>query len=169
MKLSQTVEGPALRRFMRRWPGGIAVVTTVADRYGRQAVGCTVSAFISVSLRPPLVLVSLAEHSSTLAAVAERQIFCVNVLAESQRELAEQFATASVDRFAGVAYGWEQGVPVLEGTVAAAVCRVDRIVAAADHALVLGVPQWCRQDENADPVVYFEGAYYTLPPHPAQT
>jgi flavin reductase (DIM6/NTAB) family NADH-FMN oxidoreductase RutF len=161
------VTGPDLRRFMRRWPGGIAVVTSSAGRSGREPTGCTVSAFISVSLCPPLVLASLADSSRTLAAIAERRIFCVNVLAESQRGLAEQFAGVPADRFTGVSYRWEHDVPVLEGTVATAVCCVDKIVAAADHALVLGAPQWCRQDEGADPVVFFGGAYYALPPRGA--
>ena len=156
------VAGSALRRFMRRWPGGIAIVTTAAGAGGTKPTGCTVSAFISVSLCPPLVLISLAGRSRTLSAVAERQAFCVNVLAESQRELAVRFAEPSPDRFADVAFRWEHGVPVLDGTVAAAICDVRRTVAAGDHALVLGAPRWCRQDEEADPMVFFGGAYYTL-------
>lgn len=161
--MTTSVTGPDLRRFMRRWPGGVAVVTTAHE--GRPA-GCAVNSFISVSLRPPLVLVSLAERSRTLAAIGECRAFCVNVLARRQHRLAEHFATTPGDRFAGVPYRWEGGVPVLDGTVAAAVCTVERIISAADHALVLGAPRWCAQDESAEPVVFFQGAYYVLPDHP---
>ncbi|MFD9697625.1 flavin reductase family protein [Lentzea sp. NPDC059081] len=153
--------GPALRRFMRRWPGGVAVVTSAA---GTEPVGCTVSAFLSVSLRPPLVLVSLAEGSRTLAAVERQGRFGVNVLAAAQSDLATRFAAPTCDRFSDVPYHWEHGVPVLEDTVAGAVCLVDRIVAAADHALVLGAVHHCRQDDTTRPVVFFAGSYYGLSP-----
>ncbi|HEX6467731.1 MAG TPA: flavin reductase family protein [Streptosporangiaceae bacterium] len=161
--------GPALRRLMRRWPAGVAVVTTAHGEDGRETdpAGCTVSAFLSVSLRPPLVLVSLSEHSRTLRAVVERGVFCVNILAEEQRDLAGTFAGPAGDRFRGVDYHWRSGVPVLGGTVAATVCSVERVIPAADHSLVLGSPLWCRQDESADPVVLLDGAYYTLPARPA--
>jgi flavin reductase (DIM6/NTAB) family NADH-FMN oxidoreductase RutF len=160
-----TVSGPTLRRFMRRWPGGIAVVTSAADTRASTPVGCTVSAILSVSLAPPLVLVSLSDHSRTLAAVTGRRRFCVNVLAESQRELAERFASQAVDRFADVPHRWEQGVPVLADTAATAVCEVERIMPVADHVLVLGTPIWCRQDDDADPVVFLDGTYHAMPIH----
>jgi 3-hydroxy-9,10-secoandrosta-1,3,5(10)-triene-9,17-dione monooxygenase reductase component len=71
------VDGPALRAFMRNWPGGVAIVTA---RRGRQPIGCTVTAFISVSLNPPLVLVSLAEQSRTRSAITAQGAFGVNVI-----------------------------------------------------------------------------------------
>jgi flavin reductase (DIM6/NTAB) family NADH-FMN oxidoreductase RutF len=154
-----TATGPALREFMRRWPGGIAVVTGAAAE--ADPVGCTVNAFISVSLRPPTLLVSLAKGSRTLAAIARHGRFCVNVLAAGQRGLVARFSGPG-DRFAGVAFHWEHEVPVLDGVAAAAVCAVTRIVPAADHAMVLGTPRWSRQNEASYPIVYFAGAYYTL-------
>lgn len=149
----------ALRHFMRSWPVGVAIVTGALD--GRPA-GCTVNSFISVSLRPPLVLVSLAHSSRTLATIAATRAFGVNVLTRHQRELAERFATGTGDRFASVHYRWEHGIPVLEGTSAAAVCGVDRIIDVADHALLLGRPQWCFAVNGGDPLVFTGQAYWTL-------
>lgn len=162
--IATTATGPALRRFMRRWPGGVAVVTSAVGAEMAEPVGCTVSAFISVSLCPPLVLVSLAEGSRTLAAIEQQGRFGVNVLAAAQDALATRFAAPTGDRFADVPYHWEHGVPVLEDTAAGAVCVVDRIVAAADHALVLGALRHCRQDDTTRPVVFFAGSYYALSP-----
>jgi flavin reductase (DIM6/NTAB) family NADH-FMN oxidoreductase RutF len=158
---------PDLRRLMRRWPAGVAVVTSAhwqSDQAQAERVphGCTVNTFISVSLRPPLLLVSLSEHSRTLAATVECRAFCVNVLASQQFRLADHFAGAPADRFAGVRYRWEGGVPVLDQTAAAVVCGVEQIVASGDHALVLGSPWWCRQDDDADPVVSYDGSYRLL-------
>jgi 3-hydroxy-9,10-secoandrosta-1,3,5(10)-triene-9,17-dione monooxygenase reductase component len=163
-----TVASPDLRRLMRRWPAGVAVVTSTQWQGRDQAEaarvpsGCTVNTFISVSLRPPLILVSLSGHSRTLAAIVDYRAFGVNVLAEQQFRLADHFASAAGDRFAGVPYQWEAGVPVLDGTAAAVGCTVEQIMAGGDHALVLGSPWWCRQDDDAHPIVSYDGSYRLL-------
>jgi flavin reductase (DIM6/NTAB) family NADH-FMN oxidoreductase RutF len=157
----QQVTSQALRRFMRGWPTGLAIVTTSAS--GLPA-GCTVNAFISVSLHPPLLLVSLAESSRTLAAITEADLFAVNVLAGRQLELARSFSSGSADRFGGVPHRWKHGVPVLTDACAAVVCAVDRVIPATDHLLVFGRPLWCACDDSADPLIMAGGAYYVLSP-----
>jgi flavin reductase (DIM6/NTAB) family NADH-FMN oxidoreductase RutF len=147
------------RDFMRRWPGGVAVVTA---RSGRHPAGCTVNALLSVSLNPPLTLVSLSQQSRTLAAITARHSFGINVLGSQQQRLAERFATAPGDRFAGVPYRLEGGVPVLDGAIAVAVCRLERVIPAADHVLLLGSPQWCDYDGRASPLIFFGSAYQPL-------
>lgn len=162
-----------LRQFMRRWPAGLAVVTTAGrpglawsavptGDAGLVPYGCTVNAFIVVSLRPPLVLVSLSEDSHTLAAIAALRIFCVNVLAERQAWLARRFADPAADRFADVRYRWRAEVPVLDGNAATALCNVVRIMPCADHALVFGSPRWCGRDEAEAPLVFSEGRCHLL-------
>lgn len=152
--------GDALRRFMRGWPTGLAVVTASAD--GRPA-GCTVSAFFSVSLHPPLVLIALSERSRTLSAISGLGLFGVNVLAGHQRDLAIGFSAGLSDRFGNVPYRWERSVPVLSDAVAAVVCEVDRVLTAADHVLVFGRPLWCADGDAASLLVLAGGAYYVVP------
>jgi 3-hydroxy-9,10-secoandrosta-1,3,5(10)-triene-9,17-dione monooxygenase reductase component len=156
---ANALSATALRHFMRSWPGGVAVVTTA---YGGTPAGCTVNAFISVSLRPPLVLVSLGDQSRTLATLVARGAFAVSVLTGRQRHLAERFASAVDDRFAGVDIVWRQGVPALAGAAAIAVCEVHQVIAAADHALVLGRPKLCERDADGDPLIFAGGVYHTL-------
>jgi 3-hydroxy-9,10-secoandrosta-1,3,5(10)-triene-9,17-dione monooxygenase reductase component len=115
------------------------------------------------SLDPPLVLVSLSDRSRTVAAIAAREAFGVNVLTDRQRHLAARFAAAG-DRFAGVAYRMLDGVPVLAETVASMVCTVDQIVMVADHVLVLGRPRWCGSADRSDPAIFFGGGYQALSP-----
>ncbi|MEV0390751.1 flavin reductase family protein [Nonomuraea sp. NPDC050643] len=153
------VDGATLRGFMRRWATGVAVVT--GSRDGRPA-GCTVNAFTSVSLNPPLLLVSLATTSHTLASIIENGVFGVNLLAWPQRHLVAQFAAPAEDRFAGVDFRLVAGAPVIEGAMAAAVCAVTQTIAAADHVLVLGAPQWCDAGEGEDPALFFGGAFVRL-------
>jgi flavin reductase (DIM6/NTAB) family NADH-FMN oxidoreductase RutF len=154
------VSGPAFRRFMRSWATGVAVVTTVAGL----PVGCTVNALTSVSLRPPLLLISLGEHSNTLVAIKASGRFAANLLGAGQRHLAERFAAPVEDRFAGVPYRLAHGVPIIDGTIAATVCAVDRTVPAADHVLVLGRPLWCGGDDRPNPAIFFGGGYRTAAP-----
>ena len=131
------------RDTMAQLATGVTIITT---RSAPGAfVGFTANSFNSVSLEPPLVAWSLARRSRSAGVFEQAARYCVNVLAESQRGLVARFAAASGDRFAGVTYHWEHEVPVLDGAAAAAVCAVDRIVTAADHALVLGSPRWSRQ------------------------
>lgn len=154
------VGGQELRQLMRRWATGAAVVTGGSPA---EPVGCTVNALTSVSLDPPLLLISLASSSNTLAGVLRHGSFAVNVLAWRQRWLASRFAAVG-DRFAGVDYRLVHDVPVLTGTVAAAVCGVVRTVTVADHVLVLGSPHWSRRAEDAAPVVLLDGEYGTAGP-----
>lgn len=150
-----------MRRFMRGWPTGLAVVTTSTD--GRPA-GCTVNAFVSVSLHPPLLLIALSDRSRTLSAITGLGLFGINVLAGHQHGLAASFSIAAKDRFSDVPYRWQSGVPVLSEAVTAVVCDVDRVLTAADHVLVFGRPLWCACDGAASPLVLAGGAYYVLSP-----
>ncbi|GAA2092604.1 flavin reductase family protein [Streptomyces albiaxialis] len=158
--------GPDVRAFMRAWATGVAVVT---GTLGGEPAGCTVNAFLSVSLRPPLLLVSLADGSRTLAAVAGHGAFGINVLGWDQRQLAGRFAGGAArhaDRFAGTPWRMRAGAPVLEGAVAACVCVRERLIGAADHTLVLGRPVWTDAGVAAEPgapVVYHGNRYQPLP------
>lgn len=149
------VTGATFRAFMRNWATGVAVVTGML---ARQPTGCTVNSFTSVSLSPPLLLVSLSERSRTLTAITEGRTFGINVLSWEQRHLGEQFA-ANNDRFAGVPHRLERGVPLLEEAMARVVCSLERLIVAADHVLVLGRPQWCESAADADPLIFFDGRY----------
>lgn len=151
--------GEDLRAFMRTWPTGIAVVTSTA---GTNPVGCTVNSFTSVSLHPPLLMISLAQRSSTLAAIRQRESFAVNVLGYAHRRLATRFATPGDDRFAGVPWSERLGVPLLDAATAAAVCEVRQIVEVADHVLVIGSPCWCAHRGEGDPLVFFDSAHHRL-------
>lgn len=159
--VGEAVSGVALRDFMRGWATGVAVVTS---RLVDAPVGCTVNAFTSVSLRPPLVMVSLAETSRTLTAITASHAFGVNVLAADQGGLATHFATAPGDRFTGVPHEVVGGVPVLAGSLAVLVCTVAETVTLADHVLVFGRPSRLTPPGTGDPAVFFGGRYRSLSP-----
>jgi flavin reductase (DIM6/NTAB) family NADH-FMN oxidoreductase RutF len=155
-----TPRADRFRELMAGWPTGVAVVTG-AD--GARPLGCTVTALASVSADPPLLLVSLAARSRTLAAAERAGLFGVCVLSAAQRHLARAFASGDpTARFAGVPYRWALGVPLLHGAAAGAVCAVRDTIAVADHVLVLGSPRWHAGDSGADPVIWYRRAPHAL-------
>lgn len=113
----------------------VSVVTTFD--HGRPH-GTTVSAFTSLSLEPPMILVSLDRGSDLLRHLVEGVRFGVNVLGSGQAALAGAFARKGADKFAGIGWEPDTGAPRLAGSPGWLACRVDRLVDAADHVIVLG-------------------------------
>ena len=115
----------------------VSVVTAIADGLPH---GTTVSAFASLSMEPPMVLVSLACASELLAMIRESGTFGLNVLSSSQSALALKFATkGGVGKFAGVRWDVEVGVPRLPGAGGFLACDVAQFVEGGDHVVVLGL------------------------------
>jgi flavin reductase (DIM6/NTAB) family NADH-FMN oxidoreductase RutF len=139
------------REFMRHWPTGVAVVTTAGPN---GPVGCTVNALISLSVKPPLLVVSLGEDSRTLAAIRRTDLFGASILAAAQEELSERFANcAREERFTGLELRVEHGVPLLAGAAAQTVCAVRQLEQIADHVLVVGAPVWQSVDADRAPLL----------------
>lgn len=149
--------GDAFRHAMARLPTGVAVVTT----QGLDGpVGCTVNAVMSLSVRPPALLVSLASESRTLHQILDSGSFAINVLPWKARHLSRQFGTGlAAQRFAGVPWQPKYGVPVLTAASVAVVCDVGSSVRLFDHTLVAGVVTWTRTDEEPPTVLYASGQY----------
>jgi flavin reductase (DIM6/NTAB) family NADH-FMN oxidoreductase RutF len=125
----------AFRLCLGSFPTGVCVVTS--DRDGRPA-GMTLNSFISVSLEPLLVLVSLGHGSRTLDAVRASARFAVSMLHRGQREVAVDFASATgVFPEAHVART-EAGFLLVRHALAYLVCELDSMVRAGDHDLVVG-------------------------------
>lgn len=110
------------------------VTTTLGDPHGT-----TVSAFASLSLDPPMVLVSLQHDSDLLELITQSGRFGLNVLAFDQAGIAATFAKRGLDRFAGVDWAMDQGLPRIAGIAAWTACRVADLVRAGDHTIVTGV------------------------------
>ena len=127
------------RDFMSAYFTGVTIITSV-DADGRPH-GLTCNSLTSVTLSPPLLLVSLAVRSGTLAALRSRSAFVVNLLHDSGQRAAELFASPRADRFDLVA--WRRsprlGLPWLtDDAYAGAECQVVSTMVVGDHALVFG-------------------------------
>src|SRR3954470_16806608 len=125
------------RTVMGRFPTGVTVVTAMGPE---GPVGMTANAVTSLSLDPLLLLVCFDRAARTLPVVAAAGRFGVNVLALGQEELARRFASKAPEeeKFAGVAFTTDSGVPVLEGAHAWLGCDLERLVEGGDHAIGIG-------------------------------
>lgn len=145
------------RRALGHFCTGVTVVTSVDDD---GPVGFACQAFAALSLEPPLVLFCPGNRSESWRRIAVAGHFCVNVLAEEQRELSRIFGTPGADKFAGV--GWSPspaGAPVLDGVLTWAGCRIEAVHPAGDHDIVVG--RVCELGEcgGGRPLLFYRGRY----------
>jgi flavin reductase (DIM6/NTAB) family NADH-FMN oxidoreductase RutF len=148
------------RSALGRFASGVTVVTTRSRDH--QPQGLTVSAFSSLSLDPPLVLVCIDRRNGSHGAFIERGAFAVNLLADDQEELSRRFASKIPDKFAGVAcYNGLDDVPVLEESLVSLECRLVQAHDGGDHTIFIGQIE-AAKTRDADPLVYFQGAYARL-------
>ena len=164
----------AYRRLARAWAASVTVVTVrrddarvAEDRPPRD--GFTATAFLTVSIDPPIVLVSASNATSAFAMLQDSAHFAVNLLAVSQREVADAFARPYADRSAvWGALAWSpdaDGVPILTDALGAFSARVRQVVAAGDHTLVLGDVTALHIGADTTPLVYHNRSYGRVAPH----
>jgi flavin reductase (DIM6/NTAB) family NADH-FMN oxidoreductase RutF len=132
---SDPVLQQAFRAAMGRVAAPVAVVTT---HVAGKPAGTTVSAFVSLSMEPPMLLVSLMRGSYLLSLLSVGSLVGVNVLGAHQADLATQFTGPHDERFSGVTWRLADGAPALAEAHAWVSLRVARLVPAGDHVLVLG-------------------------------
>ena len=148
------------RAALGRFPSGVTVVTT-KDATGRFH-GITVSAFSSVSLEPPMILVCIEKTTGTHYAFQESEFFVVNILAEGQEELSNHFASQIPDKFDSVDYHLGIGeIPVLENAFVTLECRLAYAHEGGDHTIFVGLIEKSSV-ENGKPLVYWHSNYRKL-------
>jgi flavin reductase (DIM6/NTAB) family NADH-FMN oxidoreductase RutF len=161
------VDQDEFREVMGQFATGVTVVTLP----GEPPHGITVNAFASLSLEPPLVLVSL-DHSTDaheLLADGAADSYCVNILTEDQRPLAEHFAgmtDGEADPFTDEPTTTAAtGAPVFTDALAYADCSLHETAEFGDHTLYVGhTEQVATQHSGADPLTFFQGDWGTITP-----
>ncbi|WP_328905062.1 flavin reductase family protein [Streptomyces sp. NBC_00234] len=161
------------RAALARLAAGVVLITAQEpplDEHGRgEDVGMTATAFMSVSLDPPLVMVSLRNDSRMDDLLAEQPLWSVSVLTESQRHIASRFAMKGriSDRLLFEDIPCIRGevtrAPMIGGALATLECRTEQRVVAGDHTLVIGrVLTADLPSADGEPLAYFKGRYRRL-------
>ncbi len=148
------------RRALGHFASGVTAVTTL-DGDGRPT-GLTASAFTSVSLDPPLVLVCVDHKSQSYPSLLERRRFAVNVLGLDQEAVSKRFASTRLDKFEGVPHRMsELGVPLIDGALAQLECVTVSTHVEGDHTIFVGLVERAHVG-GGEPLIYYRGRYDRL-------
>ena len=161
LELGEGLEGdPALafRRTLGMFATGVTVLTT---RVGEQVHGMTANAFMSVSLQPPLVLISIDRRAKMGALLHEGTRFGVSVLEAKQTGLSDRFAGRVADELPEATFEVIHETPLVEGALAHLVARVVRSYWGGDHSLFLGQVEFARYGDGR-PLLFHGGRYERL-------
>ncbi|MGD6744162.1 flavin reductase family protein [Streptomyces sp. BH106] len=171
---AEGVSNDEFRAALSRLAAGVVLLTAyepplTPDGPPGEDSGMTATAFMSVSLDPPLVMVSLRNSSRMDDLLDEQPLWAVSVLSESQSHIAGRFAMKGrlSDRllFQDIPYvrGEHTGAPLVGGALATLECRTENTVVAGDHTLVIGrVLGAALPSAEGGPLMYFRGRYRSL-------
>jgi flavin reductase (DIM6/NTAB) family NADH-FMN oxidoreductase RutF len=148
------------RQALGHFATGVTVVTT-SDGDGRPT-GLTASAFTSVSLDPPLVLVCVDHKSQSYPALRERGRFAVNILRRDQQAVSRRFASTRLDKFDEVPFHVSAiGLPLIDAALAQLECVTVSMHVEGDHTIFVGRVERAHVGAG-EPLVYYRGLYDRL-------
>ena len=157
-----TVSIDDFKKALQLWASGVTVVTTHSEQFGLQ--GMTATAFSSVSVDPPQILVCINDAADTGSGIQESGYFAVNILKSDQQEISNQFAggASQEQRFDNTSCTpGITGAPILTNSLMSLDCKVVEKVRAGTHWIIIAEVQdsICRSGE---PLLYYCGAYRKL-------
>jgi flavin reductase (DIM6/NTAB) family NADH-FMN oxidoreductase RutF len=156
-----TPDPAVLQKSFRAAMGNVAAAVSVVTTFHDGAPhGATVSAFSSLSMDPPMLLVSLDNRSRLLAKLEVGSRIGVNVLTADQEHVAMRFAGKGDDKFLDVPWQLEDGAPALTERHAWVALTIARLVVAGDHTLVLGDVE-AADAATSRPLTYWQRTFGT--------
>ena len=158
---SHRIDPHLFRRVMGRFATGVTVVSFLRDGV---PAGMTVNAFLSVSLEPPLVLISARKASSFVDHVKVGTRCGISILSEHQCKLGPHFANRR-EREVTTGFRDHAGIPLLEGSLAEIIARVVDIHPAGDHLLYVAEIEHLAHGPEARPLIFFSGRYKQIHAH----
>ncbi len=142
------------RNAMGRFATGVTVITTETKD---DIHGMTANAFMSVSLSPKLITVSIDNRANMLEKIKEAKKFAVNILSDRQKDISMHFAgQAKIDR--EIEFGYLEGIPILEDAIVSVACELDNSFVVGDHTLFIGKVIDIKMTEG-NPLTFYGGRY----------
>lgn len=164
--IAEGVDVDAFKAAMRQLPGGVTVITAGLDG---DISGMTVSSFVSLSVDPPTVLVSVSRSSSSWPLIQKRGVFGANILAADQTLLADRFSGKGGLR-GPERFGHDDrivltsGVPLLRDALAAIDCEVEHVIHRHSHVIIIGRVLELRMSARKGALAYWNGQYVPINP-----
>jgi 3-hydroxy-9,10-secoandrosta-1,3,5(10)-triene-9,17-dione monooxygenase reductase component len=154
------IDQGVFRSVMAAYPTGVTIVTAGAQDL---LCGMAANSFTSVSLDPPLVLVCSQHQTRTLDAAKKSGRFAIHMLGSDQVHHVRSFVGRDAARFGAVGYELdEHGTPILDEWIALLVCRLERIVDAGDHEIMIGEVERCERRVHP-PLLFHDSKFHELP------
>lgn len=154
-----------LKKAMQMAPATITVVTAGNDA---DTNGLTATSVCSVSMDPPTILVCVNRDSNTHALIAESKKFCINILSQDQRHIAESFATNGTgqEKFqrADATLHQIEGHPAIQHAIANIACTLADSIQVGTHTIFIGHVQKIHLAQNADPLLYGNQTFGSFTP-----
>ena len=150
------------RRTLGMFATGVTVITTEMNG---QAHGMTVNAFMSVSLQPPLVLISIDRGTRMNGLLREGVRFGISVLADTQAVLSDHYGGRRREETAEPSFASVRNTPLVEGALAHLIATVVRSYWGGDHTLFLGQVDYVRYGEG-EPLLFHGGRYERIAADP---
>jgi len=155
-----SVSPDEFRAVLGRFPSGVTVVSTRGADGSDQ--GMTVSAFCSLSLDPPLVLICIEHSASVHEALTTAPGFAVNILSARQEQIARRSSIVDIERFEGVGFTRSSsGYAILDDILGLIECRRVALHEGGDHTIIVGEVEATRI-EIGTPLLYYRGGYAQL-------
>src|SRR5256886_15673806 len=164
MKQHSAIDAQLFRRTLSRFATGVTVITVAHQEHVH---GMTANAFMSVSLHPPLVLISVGHNAQMYKLLALDARYGVSMLSDDQEGLSRHFGGRPMDGLE-IAFIMEKGVPLLKGAIAHIVARVVDVRQAGGHTLFLGGVENLHV-RHCSPLLFYQGSYGQMTnQHPAE-
>lgn len=147
----------AFRQAMGQFATGVTVITTLVDNTPH---GMTANGFMSISLNPELIAISIGHKASTLEKIKNTKMFGVSILQENQIDVSKRFAGQSHDE-QPFEFEYKEKFPVIKDALMCTVCEVVEQYEAGDHTIFLGTPKSV-ETTNGQPLLFYQGKYSQL-------
>jgi flavin reductase (DIM6/NTAB) family NADH-FMN oxidoreductase RutF len=156
------VDPDLFRGTLSSWASGVTVVTA---RRGEDVRAMTASAFCSLSLDPPLVLVCVDKSAIMHGFMEGNTSFAINILARHQEDVSRSCSSRRVEesrRLEGIPYHAEvTGAPILDEAIGYLDCRFEAAHEGGDHTIFVGRVEAAGASDEP-PLIYFRGKYRSL-------
>ena len=144
------------RQVMGRFATGVTLLTT---RFDEGVLGMTANAVMSLSLEPPLVVVSVDKKNSMHECLMRGKCFALNMLRADQEEISRRFAISGPKDFSGLRLtAAETGAPILIDAIAFVDCKLVEILSGGDHDMFVGEPV-AGEVRDGEPLIFYGGEY----------
>src|SRR5947209_167320 len=163
-------QGPAIdvqlfRRTLSRFATGVTVITVT---HSEHVHAMTANAFMSVSLNPPLVLISVSHTAQMYTLLGPGRLYGVSILSDDQEGLSRHFGGRPINGLEAT-FIQGHGVPLLKGAIGYIVAKVVDVHRAGDHTLFIGEVQYM-QVRHGSPLLFYGGSYGQMTnEHPVET